>query len=104
MHLRVNLLRSLCGWIVLVVLAYGAGAAEPTFPALTGRVVDQAEILSGATRERLTGMLAAHEQATGEQVVVVTVTSLQGCRSRISVIGSAAIGASAKKARTPARC
>jgi uncharacterized protein len=53
-------------------------AAEPRFPALTGRVVDEANLLSPATRERLSERLAAHEQATGEQVVVVTLASLQG--------------------------
>ena len=64
--------------IALSVFAGGSWAAEPSFPALTGRVVDQAGILSAATEEKLTGMLATHEQATGEQVVVVTLASLQG--------------------------
>ena len=65
-------------WIVVLLLASIAGAAEPNFPALSGRVVDEANILSAAAEQRLTGMLAAHEQATGEQVVVVTLPSLQG--------------------------
>jgi len=47
-------------------------------PYLTGRVVDNAEILSPATRERLTATLAAHEQATTNQVVVLTVETLDG--------------------------
>jgi len=55
-----------------------AVAAEPDFPALTGRVVDNASILSAATIQNLTGMLEKHEQATGEQVVVVTLKSLGG--------------------------
>ena len=55
-----------------------AVAAEPDFPALTGRVVDNASILSAATIQNLTGMLEKHEQATGEQVVVVTLKSLDG--------------------------
>src|SRR6478672_4616593 len=68
------------GWafFILLVLAAVAVAAEPRFPALTGRVVDQANVLSAATRERLTEMLVAHEQASRQQVVVVTVPSLQG--------------------------
>lgn len=52
--------------------------AAPTFPPLTGRVVDQAGILSEDTQEQLTSMLAQEEQQTGAQVVVATVKSLQG--------------------------
>ncbi|HXR36445.1 MAG TPA: TPM domain-containing protein [Candidatus Binataceae bacterium] len=40
--------------------------------------MDDAHILSAATQSELTAMLARHEQATGEQVVVVTLPSLQG--------------------------
>jgi uncharacterized protein len=65
-------------WIIVLLLALTAGAAEPKFPALSGRVVDEANILSAAAEQRLTGMLAAHEQTTGEQVVIVTLSSLQG--------------------------
>lgn len=52
--------------------------AAPEFPALSGRVVDQANLLDAGSRAQLTQMLAAHEQASGEQVVVVTLASLQG--------------------------
>ena len=48
------------------------------FPALTGRVVDEAAVLAPETEARLTRDLAALEQATGDQVVVATVRSLQG--------------------------
>lgn len=65
--------------IAVLLLAAGAAfAAEPRYPALTGRVVDEAGALSPGTRERLAEMLAAHEQQTGQQVVVVTLKSLQG--------------------------
>jgi uncharacterized protein len=63
---------------VAVILASTALAAEPKFPALSGRVVDDAGVLSASTQTELTDMLAAHERATGEQVVVVTLASLQG--------------------------
>jgi uncharacterized protein len=69
------------GWtVVALLLAFAAPilAAEPKFPALTGRVVDDAHIFSASTQSELTSMLARHEQATGQQVVVVTLPSLQG--------------------------
>ncbi len=69
------------GWallILLLILASPALASEPKFPPLTGRVVDDAGVLSSSTQSDLTDMLAAHERATGEQVVVVTLKSLQG--------------------------
>jgi uncharacterized protein len=59
---------------VTTVLAQSA----PAFPELSGRVVDKAEILSPSTESQITQMLQAHEQATTEQVVVVTVPDLQG--------------------------
>jgi uncharacterized protein len=52
--------------------------ATPTFPALSGRVVDNANILSAATRSDLTEKLAALEAKTSRQLVVVTLPSLQG--------------------------
>lgn len=53
-------------------------AAEISFPPLTGRVVDQAHVLSAAAAQSLGQKLADHEAATRQQVVVATVTSLQG--------------------------
>ena len=64
--------------ILLLILASPALASEPKFPPLTGRVVDDAGVLDTWTQSELTDMLAAHEGATGEQVVVVTLDSLQG--------------------------
>jgi uncharacterized protein len=70
--------------IVLTLLLAGMGAAVPcayaalVFPALTGRVVDQAGLLSAGAEATLAGQLESHEQGTGRQLVVVTVTSLQG--------------------------
>ncbi|MGM0594264.1 MAG: TPM domain-containing protein [Pseudomonadota bacterium] len=52
--------------------------AAPNFPALSGRVVDEANILSATSERQLTQMLARHEQATSNQVVVATLASLQG--------------------------
>ncbi|MFS1288355.1 TPM domain-containing protein [Pseudomonas piscis] len=63
--------------LLLWVLAISA-QAELKFPALSGRVVDDAQMLEPATRAQLTQELAAHEQATSEQLVVVTLANLQG--------------------------
>ena len=46
------------------------------FPALTGRVVDQARVLSQSTKDELETLLATHENNTTNQVVVVTIESL----------------------------
>jgi uncharacterized protein len=67
-----------CALALMLTVAAQAWAAEPTYPQLTGRVVDEAGILDATTVAELTGLLAQHEKATGEQVVVVTLKSLQG--------------------------
>ena len=53
-------------------------AEQLNFPALTGRVVDQAGILSPAVKAELETALAAHENNTTNQVVVVTLKTLGG--------------------------
>jgi uncharacterized protein len=62
---------------VLIFAAPLAGHAQ-NFPALTGRVVDQADILPADEESALSAMLEAHEQKTTNQVVVATVASLDG--------------------------
>jgi uncharacterized protein len=63
--------------LALVALA-GAALAAPKFPPLTGRVVDNANLLSPQAEQKLTDELAALEQKTGHQVVVATIPDLQG--------------------------
>lgn len=63
---------------VLVLAITLAASAQVSFPDLSGRVVDQAGLLGPADQQRLSQALAAHEQNTGEQLVVATVKSLQG--------------------------
>jgi uncharacterized protein len=69
-----RLVTALLAFLVLLTPAWAA----PKFPALTGRVVDDAGILSAATKADLTDKLAALEQKTSRQLVVVTLPSLQG--------------------------
>ena len=65
---------ALVAFFVLLTPAWAA----PTFPALSGRVVDDAHILSDATKADLDQKLAGLEQKTSRQLVVVTIPSLQG--------------------------
>jgi uncharacterized protein len=64
--------------IALALLPAVGHAAEPVFPALTGRVVDGAMLLDAGTRDRLDAKSAELERKTGRQFVVVTLPSLQG--------------------------
>jgi uncharacterized protein len=51
-------------------------ALAQSFPALTGRVVDAANLLQPAERAALESKLKAHEDRTSDQVVVATVPTL----------------------------
>ena len=57
-------------------------AALPAFavdvPFLTGRVTDNAQILSDETRKTITANLKAHEEKTTNQIAVLTVSTLEG--------------------------
>lgn len=64
--------------LLVLVVASGTAAAAPTFPPLTGRVVDDAGILPAQTRTELDQKLAALEAKTTDQLVVVTLKSLGG--------------------------
>ena len=70
-------LRGLAAALIVACVAFGAAAAEIAFPPLTGRVVDQANLLDPATEQALTEKLAALEASSTDQLVVVTVNSLQ---------------------------
>jgi uncharacterized protein len=63
-------------WLALLALA--APAAAQTFPPLTGRVVDQAHLLSPAQIADLTSKSEALEAQSGRQFVVATVNNLEG--------------------------
>jgi uncharacterized protein len=63
-------------WLVAVTPALAQSG--PTFPPLTGRVVDNGNLLSAAKEQALTARLEALERDTTDQVVIVTVPDLQG--------------------------
>jgi len=62
---------------LLSLLLAGLAAAQD-LPRLTGRVVDQADLLNPAQEQQITAKLAALERDTTRQLVVVTVPDLQG--------------------------
>ncbi len=68
--------RLLLAIVLLALLSIGSLAAE--LPVLTGRVVDGANVIDAATRDQITQKLAAFEAKSSDQVVVVTVPSLDG--------------------------
>lgn len=63
---------------LLLCLWAGAALAAPSFPPLTGRVVDGANLLPPGDEQALTQKLEALEKATGRQLVVTTIPDLQG--------------------------
>ncbi len=62
--------------VTLVMTAFAVAA--PNFPALTGRVVDAAHVLSDTNVTILSNRLRDFEDQSGHQVVVATVPTLEG--------------------------
>ena len=59
--------------LAFALLAHGADV-----PYLTGRIVDDAELLSAETFDRVGALLRAHEARTGNQIAVLTTPSIEG--------------------------
>jgi uncharacterized protein len=64
--------------LALLWFASGMVIAQPRFPPLTGRIVDEAGLLREADRQDLMRALEAIEQKSSDQVVVYVARSLQG--------------------------
>jgi len=64
--------------LAFLFCAASASAQEIKFPALTGRVVDEANLLDTSVKAGLTAKLADLEAKTTDQLVIVTLRSLQG--------------------------
>lgn len=62
---------------LLLALLFASPALAVDFPPLSGRVVDQANLLSPGQEQELTAKLEALQSATSRQLVVATVSSLQ---------------------------
>ena len=63
---------------VALLLSFALVAVAANFPALTGRVVDQADIIGAPVRADLETKLTDLESRSGTQLVVATVKSLEG--------------------------
>jgi uncharacterized protein len=63
---------------MLLTLLLAVSAPALTFPPLTGRVVDQANIIPAETRSAITAKSEELESKSGIQLVVATVKSLEG--------------------------
>jgi uncharacterized protein len=72
------MMRAVVGLALLVIVIAPVHAAEIAFPALTGRVVDQANILSAETESAVANTSNSLEAKTTNQLVVATLASLQG--------------------------
>lgn len=64
--------------IALLLALIGQAAVAQNFPKLTGRVVDQAELLNPQQEAAITAKLAGLETRTNRQLVVATLSSLEG--------------------------
>lgn len=63
---------------VAILLACLPANAAPTFPQLTGRIVDEAGLLTPEDRSAIEAELKALEEKSTDQLTVVTLPSLQG--------------------------
>jgi uncharacterized protein len=64
--------------IVVCAAAIHAQLSQPKFPVLTGRIVDEAGLLSVQDEAELSAELAQLEAKSSDQLVIVTLRSLQG--------------------------
>ncbi len=73
------MLASLLALSVLLIAAWlDTAAAEPKFPPLSGRIVDEAGIIKAEDRAAILEMLRALEEKSTDQIVVYTARTLQG--------------------------
>ena len=74
--------RPAAAWQLIAVAAallwLAVAAVAQTFPTLTGRIVDQANVISASVRQTIEPKLADLETKSGIQLVVATVNSLEG--------------------------
>lgn len=72
------LLRYLLAGLFALLLSTIAATADPKYPPLTGRIIDEAGLLSANDRFEIEQMLRDLEGKSTDQIVVYTTKSLQG--------------------------
>lgn len=78
--------------LLVAIFSYACAhtaSAEPTYPELTGRIVDQAGLLTPADKAQLETELATLEGTSTDQLAIVTVKSLEGYAIEEYAIGLA---------------
>ena len=63
---------------LLLIFSFSFADITTSFPQLSGRVVDTANLLTQSQKETLTTVLKKQEEKTSNQIVVVTLNSLDG--------------------------
>lgn len=66
------------GLAIWSITTINVATGKDSFPVLSGRVVDNAHLLSASTLDKMTRELAALERQTGDQIVVATLSTLSG--------------------------
>ncbi len=72
------MLRAIALFLATLCVFIGSPASAQDFPKLTGRVVDQADLLTPEQEASLTAKLAGLETQSNRQLVVATISDLQG--------------------------
>jgi uncharacterized protein len=71
-------MKKVCISLLVFICSAISASFAADIPYLTGRVNDNAQILSEETRKSLTEVLKQHEERTTNQVVILTIPSLEG--------------------------
>lgn len=66
------------GLAIWSITTFNVATGKDSFPVLSGRVVDNAHLLSATTLDKMTQELASLERQTGDQIVVATLSTLSG--------------------------
>lgn len=63
---------------LILIFSFSFADITDSFPKLSGQVVDNANLLSQTQKETLVSIIKSHEEETSNQIVVLTLNSLDG--------------------------
>ena len=72
--------------VLILLLVWNTLSPAADVPFLSGRVTDDAEIISSGAVERISAKLKAHEEGTTNQVAVLTVPTLDGENNKCGMV------------------